>query len=89
MVFAVGEMVVCGTSVEDDDDDDDDDDKKGTLHALSDLMFCPHGFNISGQAISKHLERYRPVEISSKIVSWDFQLDRKESSLWGAGGNGN
>ena len=26
LVFAVGEMVVCGTSVDDDDDDDDDDD---------------------------------------------------------------
>ena len=29
MVFAVGEMVVCGTSVEDDDDDDDDGDGLG------------------------------------------------------------
>ena len=28
LVFAVGEMVVCGTSVDDDDDNDDDDVRK-------------------------------------------------------------
>ena len=65
--------IACGLRYDGDDDDDDDDDNyddddnnKRTQRALSDLMFCPHEFNIlspaqhstaqHSRAISKHLK---------------------------------